>query len=339
MLRLAREPGGPGRGRRRPPGGPVPDLGRDHGTGAGRGRRPSRAARARRPALGRSVVAARAAAPGRDRGAAAGSPSSRPGAGTRSRPARSPRRPRPWRAGTRCGSTSAASRRPTRRTWSPRSPGTTCRPADRDLLARRTDGNPFFLVEYARLVQDTGGPVSPDELPAAVSDVLSRRLAGLPEESLAVLRAAAVLGREVRLPLLAARPRPGRGRGARRPRPRARRRARRRGGGRPVPVRARARAGRRLRHRADVPPGAAARAGRDGLGGPSRGSPGGRRGRPALAGGGAVGGGPRVAGRRRRGRAGAPRARARGGPRSAACRAGGPGDPIPRPGGSSATTS
>jgi hypothetical protein len=75
---------------------------------------------------------------------------------------------------------------------------------DRDLLARRTDGNPFFLVEYARLVQDTGGPVPPEELPAAVSDVLSRRLAGLPEESLVVLRAAAVLGREVRLPLLAA---------------------------------------------------------------------------------------------------------------------------------------
>ncbi len=75
---------------------------------------------------------------------------------------------------------------------------------DRDLLARRTDGNPFFLVEYARLVRDTGGPVSSDELPAAVSDVLSRRLAGLPEETLVVLRAAAVLGREVRLPLLAA---------------------------------------------------------------------------------------------------------------------------------------
>ena len=76
--------------------------------------------------------------------------------------------------------------------------------ADRALLARRTDGNPFFLVEYARLVQETGGPVTPDELPAAVSDVLSRRLAGLPEGSSTVLRAAAVLGRDVRLPLLAA---------------------------------------------------------------------------------------------------------------------------------------
>jgi hypothetical protein len=74
--------------------------------------------------------------------------------------------------------------------------------ADRGLLARRTDGNPFFLVEYARLVQDTGGPVPSGTLPAAVSDVLSRRLAGLPEESLVVLRAAAVLGREVRLAVL-----------------------------------------------------------------------------------------------------------------------------------------
>jgi DNA-binding SARP family transcriptional activator len=75
--------------------------------------------------------------------------------------------------------------------------------ADRALLASRTDGNPFFLVEYARLVHDTGGSV-PTDLPAAVSDVLSRRLAGLPGESLGVLRAAAVLGRAVRLPLLAA---------------------------------------------------------------------------------------------------------------------------------------
>ena len=82
--------------------------------------------------------------------------------------------------------------------------GSEVSPDDRALLFRRTDGNPFFLVEYARLVQDTGSPVAEDELPAAVSDVLSRRLAGLPEATLTAVRAAAVLGREVPLPLLAA---------------------------------------------------------------------------------------------------------------------------------------
>ena len=82
--------------------------------------------------------------------------------------------------------------------------GSEVTPDDRALLFRRTDGNPFFLVEYARLVQDTGSPVAEDELPAAVSDVLSRRLAGLPERTLTAVRAASVLGREVPLPLLAA---------------------------------------------------------------------------------------------------------------------------------------
>ncbi|MGY1773087.1 BTAD domain-containing putative transcriptional regulator [Blastococcus sp. SYSU D00813] len=72
-----------------------------------------------------------------------------------------------------------------------------------ELLHRRTDGNPFFLVEYARLVGE-GGAVTGAELPAGVSDVLGRRLAGLPEPALAAVRAAAVLGREVRLPRLAA---------------------------------------------------------------------------------------------------------------------------------------
>lgn len=71
-------------------------------------------------------------------------------------------------------------------------------------VVRRTDGNPFFLVEYARLLQDPGFAIGPDALPAAVSDVLGRRLGGLPDTTLTALRGAAVLGREFRLPLLAA---------------------------------------------------------------------------------------------------------------------------------------
>ena len=69
------------------------------------------------------------------------------------------------------------------------------------MLSRRTEGNPFFLIEYARLLHDEG---SLDAVPAAVSDVLGRRLAGQPEDTMTALRAAAVLGREVPLPTLAA---------------------------------------------------------------------------------------------------------------------------------------
>ncbi|WP_345503013.1 BTAD domain-containing putative transcriptional regulator [Pedococcus ginsenosidimutans] len=73
-------------------------------------------------------------------------------------------------------------------------------------LAHRTDGNPFFLVEYARLARDGGGlAVLEGEAhpPAAVHDVLVRRLQRLPDESLTALRWAAVLGRQFDLPTLA----------------------------------------------------------------------------------------------------------------------------------------
>jgi DNA-binding SARP family transcriptional activator len=66
-------------------------------------------------------------------------------------------------------------------------------------LRRRTDGNPFFLVEFARLAAD--GSVGDDvvgvgQAPPAVQDVLRRRLAGMPADSRAVLSAAAVVGRD-----------------------------------------------------------------------------------------------------------------------------------------------
>ena len=60
---------------------------------------------------------------------------------------------------------------------------TTSRPAS---WPSRTDGNPFFLVEYARLAHDGGdlaALMAEADPPTAVSDVLARRLERLPEES------------------------------------------------------------------------------------------------------------------------------------------------------------
>lgn len=73
-------------------------------------------------------------------------------------------------------------------------------------LTGRTDGNPFFLVEYARLARERGdltALVAEADPPAAVSDVLARRLGRLPEETRALLSWAAVVGREFDLPVLA----------------------------------------------------------------------------------------------------------------------------------------
>ena len=82
-------------------------------------------------------------------------------------------------------------------------------PSDQEAgeLAARTDGNPFFLVEFARLAReggDLGGLMGEADPPTAVSDVLTRRLQRLPEESRSVLRWGAVIGRAFDLPMLAA---------------------------------------------------------------------------------------------------------------------------------------
>ena len=74
-----------------------------------------------------------------------------------------------------------------------------------DELHSRTDGNPFFLVEFARLAGERAAPEVPDDsVPTAVADVLNRRLLRLPEQTVAALRAAAVLGRDFDTPTLAA---------------------------------------------------------------------------------------------------------------------------------------
>jgi DNA-binding SARP family transcriptional activator len=72
-------------------------------------------------------------------------------------------------------------------------------------LRARTDGNPFFLVEYARLVEhgeDLDLLLGEAHPPAAVHDVLKRRVDRLPADTVRLLRTASVMGRDFDLPTL-----------------------------------------------------------------------------------------------------------------------------------------
>jgi DNA-binding SARP family transcriptional activator len=74
------------------------------------------------------------------------------------------------------------------------------RPTDEQAgaLQERTDGNPFFVVEYARLAgerADLGRLLTEERPPAGVQEVLLRRLVRLPETTVGTLRTAAVIGR------------------------------------------------------------------------------------------------------------------------------------------------
>ncbi len=74
-----------------------------------------------------------------------------------------------------------------------------------DQLAERTDGNPFFLVEYARLAHDggdLGALMAEPDPPTAVSDVLARRIHRLPDGTGDLLRWASVIGRSFELSVL-----------------------------------------------------------------------------------------------------------------------------------------
>jgi DNA-binding SARP family transcriptional activator len=62
--------------------------------------------------------------------------------------------------------------------------------AEVDTWHERSGGNPFFLVELARL-----GTADPGEVPGTVRDVVTRRLEQLPEPARDTLRTAAVVGR------------------------------------------------------------------------------------------------------------------------------------------------
>ncbi|MBO9522009.1 MAG: AAA family ATPase [Nocardioidaceae bacterium] len=69
----------------------------------------------------------------------------------------------------------------------------------------RTEGNPFFLIEYARLARDEGLDLAGalESMPRTVSDVVRRRIRSLPERSGTALTAGAVIGREFDVELLA----------------------------------------------------------------------------------------------------------------------------------------
>jgi len=73
-------------------------------------------------------------------------------------------------------------------------------------VRERTDGNPFFLVEYARLAHDERrdlADVLDAGLPRNVSDVVQRRIRQLPDKCVAALTAGAVVGREFEVELVA----------------------------------------------------------------------------------------------------------------------------------------
>jgi DNA-binding SARP family transcriptional activator/tetratricopeptide (TPR) repeat protein len=70
------------------------------------------------------------------------------------------------------------------------------------LIADRTEGNPFFVREMARLIASEGRTAALIEVPAGVRDVLRRRLARLPDRARAVLKLAAVVGRDIDLDVL-----------------------------------------------------------------------------------------------------------------------------------------
>ncbi|WP_433047275.1 BTAD domain-containing putative transcriptional regulator [Dactylosporangium sp. CS-033363] len=69
------------------------------------------------------------------------------------------------------------------------------------MLADRTGGNPFFVVELLRVLV-AEHTLSPEHVPVRVQEVVRRRLAKLPGQVNAVLAVAAVLGRDVAVPVL-----------------------------------------------------------------------------------------------------------------------------------------
>lgn len=77
-------------------------------------------------------------------------------------------------------------------------------PALATVLARRTDGNPFFVLEMARLLAADGSSDLAEraellEVPDGIADVVRLRLAGLPTSTREALEVASVVGR--RFPL------------------------------------------------------------------------------------------------------------------------------------------
>jgi DNA-binding winged helix-turn-helix (wHTH) protein/class 3 adenylate cyclase/predicted ATPase len=71
-------------------------------------------------------------------------------------------------------------------------------------LLAKADGNPFFLEELAQAVAEQGGDVPATTVPDTVQAVLTARIDRLPTPAKSVLQAAAVIGKDIDLPLLQA---------------------------------------------------------------------------------------------------------------------------------------
>ena len=71
-------------------------------------------------------------------------------------------------------------------------------------MLTKADGNPFFLEELAWTVRDQGGPSALMVLPDTVHAVVAARLDRLLPEAKRLLQIAAVIGKDVSLPLLQA---------------------------------------------------------------------------------------------------------------------------------------
>ena len=71
-------------------------------------------------------------------------------------------------------------------------------------LLAKAEGNPFFLEELARTVVEQGADASSPTVPDTVQAVLTARMDRLPATAKRLLQTAAVIGKDVALPLLQA---------------------------------------------------------------------------------------------------------------------------------------
>jgi predicted ATPase len=75
--------------------------------------------------------------------------------------------------------------------------------AHADDMFAKTEGNPFYVEELVRHLDESGGRLDGDAVPESVRDTIARRLLRLPDESRRLLGIAAVCGAEFRLATLA----------------------------------------------------------------------------------------------------------------------------------------
>ncbi|GAB93766.1 BTAD domain-containing putative transcriptional regulator [Gordonia rhizosphera] len=75
-------------------------------------------------------------------------------------------------------------------------------PGTLELLRNRTDGNPLFVRELAKLVASRGSREATTSVPDGVRDVLLRCIDRLPADTASLLRLAAVCGREANIDIL-----------------------------------------------------------------------------------------------------------------------------------------